>query len=294
MNFVLRTTPNPLARNVPLDIQIEVIFMVDIDVSTVVEENVILLDVGQQAGVPVDLSYDRRVLTIKPRANLNPGTHYQVQLIGGKEGFRDITGNYLDVGYTFDFYTDHTRGIEPPEVFEPEDLSEWSAPVHFRWSVAENADHYELEVSQSNTFSPIVWSGEVHDTEVTPVIDYEPGPYFARIRSVDYKGQKSEYSPMIRFYYTGGLQSEPVEQLVSELTSEQLSALQSYFAQQAPSNSLHVVGSTPKDGAVHVAHDQGLINNWPNALKEIVIEFDDTIDPASVDGTVVYLVSDRN
>lgn len=206
MNFVLHTTPTHLSEKVLLGTNIEVSFMFDINVSTLNEQNIILFNMTERKAESVSITYKAKLLTVKPSKDLKPNCHYQVQLVGGQSGIKDITGRTLNDTYVFEFKTHDIEKIKPPMFLFPTDLSEITGDTVFRWTEAAGAYFYELEISRSNTFDVLAWpkaNERVYATEFIPDVDYRKGQYYARIRTVNNEGFKSAYSSVIRFYYDG-------------------------------------------------------------------------------------------
>jgi len=290
MRFVLRTDPIHLASKVPLDATIQVYFMIDLQVSCIKPENIILFNLESQASEPISLDYKNKILFIKPISPLQPKQHYQVELVGGENGIKDITGGVLDSSYTFEFYTDNVSTIQPP-VFKYPALYASIPELKFQWEAVENAYFYELEISKSNTFNVLVWPLEesrIYDTSITPAVTLEKGiQYYARIRSVNQDGIKSAYSDPIQFLY------EPVAvEGAYDHTGSQLDSIQNALGTGNDDSSyLHVIKSTPENLQINVPTSFNVVSN---PLQEVSIEFDEEIDPQSIDPTLFYLIAQKN
>jgi len=301
MNFVLKTSPSHTATNVPLDARLEVHFMVDMNINTLLD-NVVLFNVDDQRSEPVECEYKNRYLLIQPKSKMEPLRHYQVQLVGGNDGMMDITGRRMPASYTFEFYTADVKGIKAPILTSPTDQSvRTNKNVKFSWEAVEGAYYYELEISKSNTFDVIEWPKSrirIFEQEIIPDISYAAGNYYARVRSVKNDGTRSAYSDPVQFYY-----SEDNEEIVEvkepktehgsnepSLTAPNASdpspveSLQQILSEQATEPSeLNVVKMSPSPDSLHLAVTQ---------VKEIVLEFDEAIDPDSLEW--IYVVSERN
>jgi hypothetical protein len=305
MDFVLRTSPRHLSENVERDVEIEVIFMIDLNRQLLNEELIVLFNLTEQKSVPIRYEYRNRVLKVKPIEPLDPLTHYQLELIGGEKGIRDITGRYLAESYKIEFFTKDVDSIKPPVFLYPTHLSEVNAKPTFSWKSVSNAYAYELQISKSNTFHNLVWPSEnvlVFGTQVTPNINYEQGRYYARIRSVGEDGTRSAYSDVLQFYFNQetAQQSQAGTQSQNNSTStfqikansqvqkvDQLTVLQQHFAQQNTSSEskLYAISSKPLHQSLNIPLSQ---------LNQIVIEFSEDIDPSSVTNQTCYLIGERN
>jgi hypothetical protein len=318
MNIVYKTIPKHTSEDVKLDQVIELYFMLDMNKNTILQDKVILFNVTEQKTEAIKIEYQRRVLKVTPLSPLKPLNHYQLQLVGGEKGVKDITGRTMAETYELEFHTLDVKSIKPPLVVKPTDVSVVKEQAEFVFTSIENASFYEVEVSKSNTFHTLVWplnDEKVYLSEevrLIPDIPYETGLYYMRVRSVDKDGNQSSWSPSIRYFYDGApiiheqeeeslpepVQEEPVApqssrvvlQAISQVKDtapSQLDQLQNVFSSKVESTltGLYVKSTTPKDKSVN--------NKLPN-LKKIVIQFTDDIDPSTVDETTCYLLTERN
>lgn len=311
MNFVYKTIPRHTEEDVLLDQKIKVFFMVDLNKNALKEEHIILFNMTEQKVEPVEFEYNRRILTIAPLRNLAPRSHYQLQIVGGKNGIKDITGRTMYETYEVEFFTKDIKSVKPPRILSPTDVSVVKGPVEIQIEPVEDADHYEIQISTSNTFHNVVWpkDGEIvyHTPEikVIPDVEYENRNYYVRARTVDHTFKKSAWSPVIQFYVEN--QEEIIEPEEPEIPSEQteekkvvlatnsrlhknasqLDALQNVFSLQESNRHtrLYVKKTSVKDQSVH---------NSLERLNQIVIEFSDEIDPDSVNEETCYLLVERN
>ncbi len=306
MRIVYKTIPTHTAEQVPVDQVIEVFFVIDIMKNTLNENTIILLNISEQLVEPVKVDYINRTLKVKPVNKLMPNTHYQLQLVGGKDGVKSITGGEMAQTYEVEFYTKDVESIKPPRILSPVDLSIVDKPVEFHMEPSAQADHYEVQVSKSNTFHHLVWpmgNEKVFITDeikFTPDIAYEEGQYYIRARSVNKEGKKSSWSPSIRYFYQPALNYDPIEEDIEVETKDitlrtnsrpdesdtQLSKLQNAFVEEeVDKNPFFVKGMSPGDGSVH---------NSLNKSRTIVIQFSEEIDPNSVHSSNCYVLSERN
>lgn len=298
MNFVRRVFPYHLSENVPVDAEIEIFFFLDLNQGTVTPENVLLFNLTEERSEEVEFEYEARRLKIKPIEDLKPNMHYQVQLVGGKDGIKNIIGQEMAETYVSEFYTKKVKQIQPPRFITPTDMVEVTDDIRFEWRPVIDADYYELEVSRSNHFQHLVWPKKetpIYETSIIPHINYEPGTYYARIRSVSYDGTKSHYSKPIRYYYKGKKQTDNIHQPYREkgiilepqgkIEKNMIQTLQQHFINEEdtqPSDSLKIVKSTPKHKTLN-------IKNTP-----ISIVFNKNINPESVTSETIYLIEERN
>ncbi|MCD7910963.1 Ig-like domain-containing protein [Bacillus velezensis] len=317
MNIVRRTIPKHTEENVPLDQEIQLLFMVDLNKNSISSDHVILFNITQQRTEKIHFEYLNKTLKVTSVLPLEPLNHYQLKLVGGMNGIKSITGHTMADTYEIEFYTKDVASIKPPRIFAPTHVSVVRDYVTFEFEKIQEADYYELEVSQSNAFQNLIWplDGDkvfpMSDLKVTPYINYKTGQYYARVRSVDKEGIKSAWSPTLSFYFDGNSNIEDAEDPISpekdtlakktentqkvilktnssqpkELT--QLSQLQDALSETDETNAtrLYVKSTTPKNSTV---------NNNKEKLKTIVIEFTEDIDPDSVNSLTCYLLEERN
>lgn len=318
LNFILRTNPMHLEENIPLDKVIEVDLMVDLNRNEFNDSLVILYNITERKNIPIRAEYMSRSIKIYPLVELEPNMHYEVTLLGGdNKGLKTITGRYLEESYVFEFFTKDTNEIKPPTITSPTHLTEVYGDVTFEWITIPDAFYYELQVSKSNNFDLLVWPTEdnvhVYDGFATPDIAYTKGTYYARMRSVDRDRVCSSWSEPIQFYYDGeneisteqgaivqmeekteSISSTNVKRKISLQTKStrgsgptQITALQQRLMATAleGGGQLYVSKTTPKHNSLNLPLEQ---------LKEIVIEFSDKVDPASLTRETVYLIAERN
>jgi Bacterial Ig-like domain len=304
MDFVLRTYPRHLSENVERDVVIEVVFMIDLNRQLLNDDLIVLFNMTEQRSVPIRYEYRNRVLKITPVEILDPLTHYQLQLIGGEKGIRDITGRYLIESYQVEFFTKDIDSIKPPVFLSPTHLSEVNVKPVFSWESVQNAYAYELQISTSNTFQNLVWPSEktlIFNTQVTPDIHYKKGRYYARIRSVAEDGTRSAYSDVMQFYFnqetveqsSGNVESQSEPTLAFKIKAnsqvkkaDPLAVLQQHFAKQNTGEpKLFIFSSKPSHQTYNIPLSQ---------INQIVIEFNENIDPNSVTNQTCYLIGERN
>ncbi|SFJ62199.1 Ig-like domain-containing protein [Paenibacillus sp. UNC496MF] len=297
MNIVLRTNPVHRAEKVPVDIILEVYFKIDINVDTLSPQTIVLLNVDAQKGEPFSYEYRNKVLLIQPAAKLSPLAHYQVELVGGEEGLKDIMGRLLDQSFMMEFYTADIKDIKPPVVTAPSHLSSVANPVTFKWNAAERAYFYELEISRSNTFDVLVWprgDSRVYGTEVTPETALEEGSYYARIRSVNDAGTRSAYSSIIQIHVRPPVTAQSTDTAGTGANAQdELDHLKDQLG-GTPEQGLDTLGiasMTPADQEVNVPLSFGITSS---PLSEIVLEFDEDLDLSTVDSKSFYVIAQKN
>lgn len=315
MNFVYKTRPHHTEENVLLDSSIEIVFMVDINKNTIRQECITLLNLSDKLVEAVKFHYHNRLLTVTPLQSLKSNSHYQLQIVGGVSGIKDITGRIMPETYELEFYTKELEGLKTPSFLLPTNKSVHSKQPSFKWSAVDKADYYEIQISKSNTFQNIIWptdEDKIYSTtsnEVTPDIEYESGQYYARIRSALATGLCGSWSNVLQFYYDDSDEIEEKEedpfpsaeaipesiqskQVILQATSKvqtlsQVQALQNAFSAQADTSALNmsVTSTSPKNLSV---------NNPLANIKQIVIEFTGDIDPTTVTTKTCYVLEERN
>lgn len=302
MNFVSRTIPYHLSEDVPTNPKIEIYFFLDLDKGTLNQDKIILFNLTEERTEKIKYEYQNKRLTITPVKDLGPNMHYQIQLVGGRKGLKNIIGQEMAETYVSEFYTKTIREVQPPVVTFPTDLTETISDITFKWKPAINAKFYELEISKTNTFHHLVWPLEqtpVYETTVTPHINYDKGTYYARIRSIAHDGTKSHYSRTIRYYFNGVKQADNMndqhqeESIILETAGKVLEStsiiesLQKHFMNEKAikvNESFSITGSSPKHKGLNIRTGTGFVT----------ITFDQDVDPDSVTADSIYIVEERN
>src|SRR3990167_2394566 len=231
---VLRTNPQRFDADVPVDSVIEIFFSLDLDASSANLNTILVLEnaVSPIAGV---VEYDnlQKKVTFTPTSNLTPNTLYQITAIGlndlgGDPGIiiKDALNNPFLGNHVFTFTTSDAQRPEIPNLVSPSDQTQLDTTPSFTWTRVPSADYYEIQVSSSNLFAPVVWptidnpidqptSGT--EVTVTPDVDLLDGRYYWRVRAVSADGIKGNYSEVWRFrkgiIFTEDDIPEPIESL---------------------------------------------------------------------------------
>lgn len=311
MSIVYKTLPHHTQDKVLLDQEIEITFMLDINVNSLRQENIILLNLSEQRVEPVKSAYNRKVLKVKSLNLLNPNSHYQLQLVGGESGIKDITGRIMAETYELEFYTKDIMSIKPPTIIQPNDLSIVLEKPEYHLTKVEEALYYELQVSMSNTFHNLVWPKNTEkiyglEDKVTAKLDvsYENAQYYVRARSVNDKGICSSWSKPIRFYFDGKIEStievpkqedvdtpDDDEVILETFTraadQDQIKNLQDALSitDNVATSNLSIKDITPKNKSV---------NNSLESIKKITIQFSEELNKESVTTSSCYVLAERN
>ncbi|PES55909.1 hypothetical protein COM24_06830 [Bacillus toyonensis] len=311
MSIVYKTLPHHTQDKVLLDQEIEITFMLDINVNSLRQENIILLNLSEQRVEPVKSAYNRKVLKVKSLNLLNPNSHYQLQLVGGESGIKDITGRIMAETYELEFYTKDIMSIKPPTIIQPNDLSIVLEKPEYHLTKVEEALYYELQVSMSNTFHNLVWpknNEKIYGLEdkVTAKLDvsYENAQYYVRARSVNDKGICSSWSKPIRFYFDGKIESTVetpkqedvdtpddneviLETFTRAADQDQIKNLQDALSitDNVATSNLSIKDITPKNKSV---------NNSLESIKKITIQFSEELNKESVTTSSCYVLAERN
>lgn len=122
--FVTAVTPAPGSRSVPVSVRPSVTFSERMNPLSIKPSTVMLLRpdgtvVPQAAGYPA-LDVTGKIVTIVPAANLQYGTMYRVQILGGVLGVRDSQGTALatTIIYGLGFLTVESVSNDAPQVVE--------------------------------------------------------------------------------------------------------------------------------------------------------------------------------
>lgn len=314
MSIVYKTIPHHTQEEVLLDQEIEITFMLDINVNSLRQENIILLNLSEQKVEPVKFTYDRKLLKIKSLNLLHANCHYQLQIVGGVNGVKDIIGRIMAETYELEFYTKDIASIKPPVILYPNDLSIVLEKPEYRLAKVENALYYEVQISLSNTFHNLIWPknnekvyGEEDKIVAKLDITYENAQYYVRARSVNDQGLSSSWSKPIRFYFDGQIElvmpetspsprehqedADNFEVILETYTRatdhDQLKNLQDALSVsvKAPTAKLNILNINPKNKSV---------NNTLESIKKIEVEFSEALDKSTISASSCYVLAERN
>lgn len=315
MHVVFKTIPAHGAENVPLDQVIGFQLMVDIQASTINEDTVLLMNLTEQKVEPITFHYQNKRLEIAPNEPLQARMHYQVILVGGEKGLKDITGRSMPQSYELEFVTGDSLNTKIPIIMQPVDRSVMQEAFTIQLEAIDDIRFFEVQISKSNTFQNVIWPTKEHaiyrldQTVVKPDLVYEPGAYYLRARSVNEQNISSAWSVPIRFYYeepkiapappVGELPDDPVieevtPQVIIESRSKRapmtaLSKLQEELETFVePSIPLWVKQTNIKDQTIHYPRDRF------NQTRQIVIEFSEDLEPTSITNESCYVLKERN
>ncbi|HDR4861046.1 Ig-like domain-containing protein [Bacillus cereus] len=311
MSMIYKTLPHHMQDEVHLDQEIEIIFMLDINVNSLRQENIILINLKGKKVEPVTFTYNRKVLKVKPLNILNPDSHYQLQLIGRENGIKDITGRIMAETYELEFYTKNMVSVKPPTILKPKDLSIITKKPEYHLTKIEEALYYELQISMSNTFNNLVWpqnSEKVYlledETSVKLDISYKQAQYYVRARSVDCKGICSSWSKPISFYFDGEIDSniqtskkeefrgmDDKEDVILQTFTRAVNQEQLKNLQEALWDSDNKF--SPKLSVTEVFPKNKSVNNPLDSFQKVIIKFSEELDINTVNTASCYILVER-
>lgn len=281
VQWALKSNPRPLAKDVPLDQKFEVQFIRDLDMTQHVTYLVSLKNLVDLSEHPVKAELKGRVIQIEPMFDMVAESHYMLTINGGEDGLLDVRGQRMPVSYTLEFHTKAEKGLPAPVITTPADDSIVKKTPEIAWTPVNGASYYEIEVSKTRTFDPVIWpqyGQKQFDCRVTPML-HSKGTYYARVRAV--KGQDfSGYSDVVMFVLEKGLldKEEPFveegswEGLIDEVMDADL----------AKGSAKGLVSSTPSFGGVEVSTN----------VTEIRIRLGDRI--AGITASDIRVIKERN
>jgi len=188
MRYIEKTYPNPSSASMHVNEEMTVKFTLDVNIQTLTNQTIFLLHVETQQIVPIEFRYDKRVLTVRPSMDLLYDDRYQLHLIGGAEGIRFVMMDTpLPTSELISFSTIPHHLLDDPKWMLPANQSIiQDNAIEFKWQVVLEAEYYELELAKTNTFSMLSWPNrreKLYNNFVMPVISFDPGTYYARVRA---------------------------------------------------------------------------------------------------------------
>lgn len=244
----------------------------EIDERTVVGDNLQLLDCSTNSFVIIDYTVDLdKIIITLPRFPV-PNSKYTIVL----QGVTDIVGNPLKRGinyYNVQFESPiltEVKFVSPTHSEEVDNLI-FSLYEYIAEKDLPNKDQIEftnsfyIEVATDNLFNNIIFTTELIDRNILPVMELRNGQYFARVRvqKLDAYGNWSEVITFVLNSSTPNNKSNVFNNTEQESESD----LEPVFYKP-----LTIVG-VPKDG---------------DDINSFFIEFSGEIDPDSFEFIEVY------
>lgn len=246
---------SPTGSDTPLDSTIEIIFNTDLDPATV-DTATVIVQLSSTTPISGAVSYSQRKATFVPDNPLDPGARYQVVVVGGVNGVKDINGNTMSSDYNFNFETTTVEPLVAPELASPADESSITSP-ELSWNSVTATAEYEVQLATEPSFSTILWSTTTPDLFVSIGVSLESEKqYFWRVRAID--TDEGPWS-MVRTFYYGTYNADPLQDLPPLTVKDTLPSVQ-----------------------------QSMVD--PTNVNEIKVLFNKNIDPTTVDNTTFYIV----
>lgn len=281
VQWVLKSNPRPLAEDIPLDQELEVHFIRDLDMTQHIPYLISLKNLVDLSEHPVEVEASGRSIKIKPMFDMQPESHYQLTINGGEEGLMDVRGQRMPASYTLEFHTKQVKQLPAPTITSPTNDASVGKGVEIAWTPINGAHYYEIEISKTRDFDPIIWperGQKQFESRVKPML-YVKGTYYVRVRAV--RGDEfSGYSDVVLFVLEKGLLDKDEvateEGVWTDLIDEALDG----GADQVAGNGL--TSSTPRFGAVEV----------PVGVGEIRIKLSSNI--AGITAADIRVIKERN
>ena len=261
-NLIQRVTPKAFDIEVALDSTIEVKFFRAMNQITFGASTFIVEKEGTDTRINGGIAYSAlsKTLTFTPTVDFDPGITYRVTIVGHNkpttspiDGIKDILGNGMMGDFFWTFTTSTSAMLPETTLRTPGDQSAIQTQPTFAWDPIPDADHYDIEVSQTNSFDVIYWPlpSDTIDTTLTTVMpdrifDVDK-QYFWRVRGVRLSGQKGHYSDVFTFYL-GEIDLSTIA------LEDNISTSAAIYGGFAP---IQVIDAYPKPDAYDVAPDIG-------------------------------------
>ena len=232
---------------------------------------ILLVEEHTDTTIPVTyLDYGNRILRFKPARDLNPGSVYQVTILGD---IQSAQGRAAGANRSYTFKVSSTN-VPKVELLEPASFTSTSTVGPFLWlpvaaSGATGVLQYRVELDETIAFKSVVfagWSTLTTETSAMPGVLLEASKhYFWRVRAELYTDAGSavgEWSTPFVWYYGTFLQPSP-------------STRQTY----------------PDPITFSVSPDSGFPNGLSNqaSFPSMIFRFSVDIDPSTVTEQSVYL-----
>lgn len=271
--LVQLVSPQNGARDVPLDTPIRIWFAKDMDVSTVTSETIKVFNDRMESvscSVRMDPSSPTRIAVVTPDDLLEPLTRYSCVVVGGEMGIKSVklgdVQDFLLTDYNWNFTTSSQEVLTAPLLLDPIDQSLlYDREIVFKWTPVDSAERYQMQISTSQGFSPIVFTNDNITSNIyTPSLDIvfePPKTYYWRVRAINSDGSPGVWSLRNQFYI-----DDPI------FSSSQDSSIYPF----------EVMRTVPADGSAEIYGD---------TVGSIVIEFSSALDESSITPNALIIKS---
>ena len=203
---VVVSYPKNYAVDIPTDLSVITVgFNTDLDTNYITGN--VRLQSQQGVFIPISVKYEFRQMTIAIQKPLEPNTVYQLMIFGDGNltdtevtGIRNVFGIPMQGNVIITFTTAKSTALPAPHLITPGDNTNIASSPTFQWNAVTGASRYEIQVSRSNTFTPVAWaSAYISSTSATPSLPLEDGMYYWRVRAWDAAGKPSDWSATFVF-----------------------------------------------------------------------------------------------
>ena len=192
--LVIGVNPANNETTVALDKDISITFSKHMDTASLTSSTLVLKKVNGEI-VPYTMNYVADIMTAKlnPTDNFEPGTQYQIQIVGTESGVKSITGDYMGVSRSYEFTTSFTTALSAPQslsvsVNDGYPVLTWQRPADYDAGAALS---YEIHISTSNDpLTAPLWPsvGDINKTNATVLNvpkKFSEGNYYAYVKAIN-------------------------------------------------------------------------------------------------------------
>jgi len=199
---ITKTIPANNAANILTYRPVLIYFSSYIDVNTLDMGILVTTSIGTHVDHTVTLNREEKCLEIIPISKAwDSNTTYFITVVGqndmsdlAQNCIKDVSGAPLFGSMKLTFTTIIIELLKAPVIISPIDKTIYLSMPGFSWeSVSENPHQiYEVMISYSNTFEPLIWSNDKIESTgpISPNIEFSDGIIYWRVRAID--GQWSD------------------------------------------------------------------------------------------------------
>lgn len=211
--YVMLTSPNNGDTDIEPTAPIKVWFNHDLNPGTVTAATLMLFDITNSVVVSGTVEYSQKVMTFIPNQPLSLSTQYQIVIIGGDVGIKDVFGSTMMQNYQVVFFTAGSTLVATPLITIPADRTLISQPFTVAWTGSQAP--YDVQIALDAAFQSIYWPVSGDDLSVVqasedggsliPGRTFADGFYYVRVRS-----EGGAWSGTIGFAVSALLPSTPI------------------------------------------------------------------------------------
>lgn len=261
---LLECSPYNNQINVSTSSSINLTFNSDLETSSVIGNILILEDskllyvnedslknLGYFSILDTNISYNNKIVTLKPKDKLKPNTRYIIAI--KKDSIKSITNKGLYRTYVSSFFTSSIETGDAINVVIPEHGSILDDMPEICWEHTDS-EAIILQIAKDNEFKFIIYENIIRRTKdvmadtIKPNGEYEEGLYYVRVKSIN-----GDWGEAIQFFIKKNIKEK------AKITDDDIVEDTVEFEEEEFSNELVILDTFPKPNSTMVSDKTNII-----------------------------------